>query len=51
VGVRLNPTIRILDDTTSMASNLLVEVIGVARVDILAVRPASFVRVTGPTAT
>lgn len=47
MGVRLNPTIRILDGTTSMASNLLVEVIGVARVDILAVRPASFVRITG----
>ena len=42
VGIRMNPTIRILDATTSMASNLLVEIIGVARVDILALRPASF---------
>lgn len=43
VGIRMNPGIRILDDTTSMAANLLVEVIGVARIDILALRPASFV--------
>ena len=43
IGVRMNPTIRILDGTTSMASNLLIEVVGVARVDILALRPASFV--------
>jgi HK97 family phage major capsid protein len=46
-GVRLNPMIRILDGTASMATNLLVEIVGVARVDILAVRPASFVRITG----
>ncbi len=47
MGIRLNPTIRILDGTLSMATNLLVEVVGVARVDIVAVRPASFVRITG----
>ncbi len=49
MGVRMNPTIRILDATTSMASNLLVEIIGVARVDFLAVRPASFVVMSGVT--
>lgn len=49
-GVRMNPTIRLLDGTTSMASNLLVEIVGVARIDIVAVRPASFVRLTGLTA-
>jgi HK97 family phage major capsid protein len=43
MGVRMNPTVRILDATTSMASNLLVEILGVARVDFLATRPASFV--------
>lgn len=43
VGIRMNPSIRILDATTSMATNLLVEVIGVARIDILALRPGSFV--------
>lgn len=50
MGVRMDPSIRILDGTASMASNLLVEVVGVARVDICAVRPASFVRITGLTA-
>lgn len=49
VGIRMNPTIRILDATTSMASNLLVEIVGVARVDFLATRPASFVRLSGVT--
>ena len=44
LGVRMNPTIRILDQTTSMASNLLVEIVGVARLDFLVTRPASFVR-------
>jgi HK97 family phage major capsid protein len=43
IGIRMNPSIRILDGTTSMASNLLVEIIGVARIDFLATRPASFV--------
>jgi HK97 family phage major capsid protein len=47
MGVRMNPTIRILDGTTSMASNLLVEIVGVARVDFLLTRPASFVRLEG----
>ncbi|WP_373054602.1 phage major capsid protein [Thioalkalivibrio sp.] len=47
MGVRMNPSIRILDATTSMASNLLVEIVGVARVDFLAVRPASFVVMSG----
>lgn len=47
MGVRMNPTIRILDATTSMASNLLVEIVGVARIDFLAVRPASFTLVEG----
>ena len=43
IGIRMNPTIRILDDTTSYASNLLVEIVGVARIDFLVQRPASFV--------
>jgi HK97 family phage major capsid protein len=49
IGIRMNPTIRILDGTTSMASNLLVEILGVARVDFLATRPASFVVLEGVT--
>jgi HK97 family phage major capsid protein len=49
MGVRLNPTIRILDGTTSMASNLIVEIVGVARIDFLATRPASFVVLSGVT--
>lgn len=44
VGFRMDPTIRMLDNTTSYASNLLIEVVGVARVDIVALRPASFTR-------
>lgn len=47
LGVRMNPTIRVLDGTTSMASNLLVEIIGVARIDFLAARPPSFVVLSG----
>ena len=47
IGVRMNPSIRILDDTTSFASNLLLEIVGVARVDFLLTRPASFVVMDG----
>ncbi len=47
IGVRMNPTIRILDDTTSMATNLLLEIVGVARVDFLVTRPASFTVLSG----
>jgi len=47
VGIRMDPTIRVLDATTSMASNLLVEIVGVARIDIAALRPASFVVLSG----
>ncbi len=47
VGVRMNPTIRILDDTTSFAGNLLIEIVGVARIDFLVTRPASFVVLEG----
>jgi len=43
VGIRLEPSIRVLDATTSYASNLLVEVVGVMRADVVAVRPSSFV--------
>lgn len=50
IGVRMDPTIRILDDTTSFASNLLIEIVGVARVDFLLTRPASFVVLSGLTA-
>jgi hypothetical protein len=35
--------VRILDSTTSYAGNLLIEIVGVARVDVVALRPASFV--------
>lgn len=43
VGFRMDPIVRILDGTTSMASNLLIEIVGVMRVDVVALRPASFV--------
>ena len=44
VGFRMEPTVRILDGTSSYAGNLLIEIVGVARIDIVALRPASFVR-------
>lgn len=47
IGIRMNPTIRILDDTTSFASNLLIEVVGVARIDFLVTRPSSFTVLSG----
>ena len=43
VGFRMDPTVLILNDTTSMAANLLIEIVGITRVDIVALRPASFV--------
>jgi HK97 family phage major capsid protein len=43
VGFRMDPSVRILDSTTSYAGNLLIEIVGVARVDVVALRPASFV--------
>jgi HK97 family phage major capsid protein len=49
VAFRMNPTVRILDATTSMASNLLIEIVGAARVDLVALRPASFVTLEGLT--
>ena len=49
IGFRMDPTIRVLDNTTSYASNLLIEVVGVARLDIVALRPASFVVLEGVT--
>lgn len=49
VGFRMNPSVRILDDTTSYASNLLIEIVGVMRVDFVALRPASFVCLEGVT--
>ncbi|WP_405243816.1 phage major capsid protein [Lentisalinibacter salinarum] len=42
VGFRMNPTVRILDQT-SYASNLLIDIVGVLRADVVALRPASFV--------
>ena len=51
VGFRMNPSVRILDDTTSYASNLLIEVVAVMRVDFVALRPASFVTLEGVTTT
>lgn len=49
VGFRMDPTVRILDNTTSYASNLLIEIVGVCRVDVVALRPASFVVLEGVT--
>lgn len=49
VGFRMDPSVRILDNTTSYASNLLIEIVGVARVDVVALRPASFVVLEGVT--
>jgi HK97 family phage major capsid protein len=49
VGFRMDPSVRILDNTTSYAGNLLIEIVGVARVDVVALRPASFVVLEGVT--
>ena len=49
VGFRMNPSVRILDGTTSYASNLLIEVVAAMRIDFVALRPASFVTLEGVT--
>ena len=48
VGFRMEPTIRILDQS-SYASNLLLDIVCVMRMDVVPLRPASFVRLEGVT--
>jgi HK97 family phage major capsid protein len=49
VGIRTEAFIRLLDGTTNFASNLLLEVVGVMRADIMVRRPASFCTLEGVT--
>lgn len=49
IGIRMEAAVRVLDTTTSYASNLLLEVIGVMRADVMVRRPKSFCTLEGVT--